>query len=149
MAALGEMLWNELLAQRICLFLNRHWQFGVYPSKIQVAHIPTNSVREDSLLNTLARPGCVLWFNLICQVDGNESRLAFLWLSQRTEEDEGRWASVYLLRFHSVRGVAWVRGALCFLSTSMYGIFTKWKGKMFIFPVFHCLVLKPSLSSCF
>lgn len=47
MAAMGEMPWNKLLAQSVCLFLNRHWQFGVYPSKIQVTHIPTNPIRVD------------------------------------------------------------------------------------------------------
>lgn len=72
-------------------------------------------------------------------------------------EDEGGWASFYLFRFHSVSCVAWVGGALCLLFTSVYGIFTKWKGKMFIssnissfsLMASGCLVLKPSLPSCF
>lgn len=55
-----------IAGQSVYLFLNRHGQFGVYPSKIQVTHIPTKAVREDSPLDTLAFPGDV--FALILSV---------------------------------------------------------------------------------
>lgn len=77
-----------IAGQSVYLFLNRHGQFGVYPSKIQVTHIPTNAVREDSPLDTLAFPGDVFCFNFVCPIDDNEYWLAVPSLSLRTRGEE-------------------------------------------------------------
>lgn len=112
MAAMGEMPWNKLLAQSVCLFLNRHWQFGVYPSKIQVTHIPTNPIRVDF---TSQHP-CPPWLcSLLSFCLSNRWKWVLACFSAPFPEDEGGWASFYLFRFHSVSWRAWVGGALLFI----------------------------------